>query len=77
MANEVLIADNGYVYTNGETYGESIYLSALDSPANWWQIPVDEIPEATEETEEIDEDAVYAEVARILLGLAPSEAVIK
>lgn len=73
MANEVLIADDGYVYTNGETYGESIYLSVLDSPANWWQIPVDEIPEATEETEEIDEDSVYAEVARILLGEAVIE----
>ena len=79
MANElrILTADDGYVYTNGETYGGIIYLGNLDSPANWWQIPEDEVPEETpqespadseENPSELDEDTLtYAEVARILL----------
>lgn len=46
-----LVADAGYVYTNGETSGATVYLGKADSPENWWMIP--EIKaEATTETEE-------------------------
>lgn len=40
-----LEADEGMTLTNGETYSKKVYLSALDSPANWYEIPDAEVPE--------------------------------
>ena len=33
-----LTATEGYVLTNGETYGEEIYLGKNDCPDNWHEI---------------------------------------
>ena len=35
----------GYALTNGETYSLMVYLGANDSPENWWEIPIEEVPE--------------------------------
>lgn len=37
-----LTAANGYVLTNGEAYGEEIYLGKNDKPENWHEITVAE-----------------------------------
>ena len=37
--------DEGYTLTNGDTYSKLVYLSALDSPENWHEIPDSEVPE--------------------------------
>ena len=33
-----LIAAEGFILTNGESYGREVYLGALDSPYNWYEI---------------------------------------
>ena len=33
-----LIASEGYVLTNGEVYGQEVYLGIYDSPENWHEI---------------------------------------
>ena len=40
-----LVADEGMVLTNGETYSTVVYLGINDSPENWHEIPETEIPE--------------------------------
>ena len=44
----VLIASEGMVLTNGETYSTKVYLGIYDSPENWHEIPEDEVPEQVE-----------------------------
>ncbi len=34
-----LHAKEGYVYTNGDLYAKDVYLSDLDSPKNWKEVP--------------------------------------
>ena len=34
----VLIASDGYIYTNGETYAYTIRLGVNDSADNWYEI---------------------------------------
>ncbi len=55
MQNNVLIAREGYIYTNGETFGYTIRLGANDSADNWH-----EVPEA--EYEAIQKDILESEV---------------
>lgn len=33
-----LTASEGYVLTNGEAYGQEVYLGIYDSPENWHEI---------------------------------------
>ena len=40
------------VLTNGETYSYKVYLGVNDSPENWREVPVAEIPEVEPEPEE-------------------------
>lgn len=40
-----LIANEGYVLTNGETYSRLVYLGTQDSPKNWHEVPESEVPE--------------------------------
>lgn len=51
-----LTADEGYVYTNGETRGKVVYLGKNDSEANWRMIP--EEPTEAEATEADYQDAL-------------------
>ena len=67
IENNVLTAEEGYVLTNGETYGKQVFLSAYDSPNNWYEIPENEIPETEEPVEEDLEELATA--ARILLDI--------
>ena len=36
--------DKGKVLTNGETYSYKVYLGVNDSPDNWHEIPIEEMP---------------------------------
>lgn len=40
--NNVLIAKEGYIYTNGETFGYTIRLGVNDSADNWHEITKEE-----------------------------------
>ena len=45
----VLIAKEGYIYTNGETFGYTIRLGANDSADNWHEVPEAEYEEKYKE----------------------------
>ena len=40
-----ITADEGYMLTNGEIYCSSAYLGIYDSPSNWHEIPIEEVPQ--------------------------------
>lgn len=40
--DNILIAKDGYVYTNGDTFGKVIYLGINDSADNWYEITDEE-----------------------------------
>ena len=44
--NNILIAKEGYIYTNGETYAYIIRLGVNDSATNWYEITEQEYQEA-------------------------------
>lgn len=48
--DNVLIAKEGYVYTNGETFSNIIRLGKNDSADNWHEV-TDEEAQATQESE--------------------------
>ena len=49
MSERVLIVAAGMVYTNGEVYGKEIWLGVNDDPANWREVPENEMPDETDE----------------------------
>lgn len=67
IENNVLTAEEGYVLTNGETFGKQVFLGIYDSPNNWYEILENEIPETEEPIEEDLEELATA--ARILLDI--------
>ncbi len=40
-----LIADEGMILTDGDVYSTEVWLGKLDSPENWREITMDEVPE--------------------------------
>ena len=42
MNNRHIIASEGMILTNGETYGIEVWLSSNDSPNNWREITREE-----------------------------------
>lgn len=40
--DNILTAKEGYIYTNGDTFGYNVYLGIYDSPDNWWEITEEE-----------------------------------
>ena len=44
----VLTASEGMLLTNGETYSAQVYLGIHDSPENWREIPLEEMPSDNE-----------------------------
>jgi len=46
LNNEIIevIADEGMILTNRETYAHHLWLGIEDSPANWQEIPEEEAP---------------------------------
>ena len=43
-----MVATDGMILTNGETYGVEIYLGSGDSPDNWWEITIAEYEQKME-----------------------------
>ena len=50
-----IFAEKGYVLTNGDTYGSSARLGAVDKPENWHEITEAEYQEILKEQEENNE----------------------
>lgn len=40
-----LIADENMILTNGEVYSSQIWLGIYDSPSNWREVPIEEVPQ--------------------------------
>ena len=40
-----LLAEEGYFLTNGEIYCTHLFLGKYDSPSNWQEIPLEEVPQ--------------------------------
>ena len=51
-----MVATDGFVLTNGETYGKEIYLGKNDKPENWHEITEAEYEEILKAQEEIAEE---------------------
>lgn len=45
-----LIADEGFILTDGETYSTEVWLGKLDSPSNWYEVPLEEVEDNGEPT---------------------------
>ena len=45
---QMLIAGEGKMLTNGETYTSVVYLGKDENPDNWQEINADEVPVETE-----------------------------
>lgn len=39
-----LIANDGFILTNGECYSTYVILGIYDAPSNWHEIPIEEVP---------------------------------
>ena len=50
--HNVLIAKEGYIYTNGETFGYTIRLGSNDSAHNWHEITEEEYETITNKESE-------------------------
>lgn len=46
-----LMAEEGMILTNGEIYSTLVYLGKYDSPENWHEIPIEDMPPEPEEEE--------------------------
>ena len=65
----ILTADEGYVYTNGEVYGSTIYLAEGESADSFRQISREEYEaELLMENESAQNDELI-EAAKIILGV--------
>ena len=64
-----LIAAEGKVLTNGESYSTEVWLGIYDKPDNWREIEEENIPIETEEVEEQDNEEDYKTALQILLDL--------
>lgn len=45
IINNEIIADEGKILTNGETYAHHLWLGIYDSPSNWQEINEEEAPQ--------------------------------
>ncbi len=54
-----LTASEGMVLTNGETFGEEIYLGCNDSVDNWREITDVEYEEIMKEREDVENENIY------------------
>ena len=41
-----LIADEGMIQTDGETYSTEVWLCKIDSPDNWREVPESDVTDA-------------------------------
>lgn len=54
MNRKVIQANEGYILTNGATYGSTVYLGEQDSPDNWHEITIEEYQEIMAKEEQAD-----------------------
>lgn len=57
--DNILIAKEGYIYTNGETFGYTVHLGVHDSADNHWEITEEEyqaLKELEENTDRVTEE---------------------
>jgi len=40
-----IMASEGFILTNGEVYTTEIWLGKFDTPSNWHEIPIEEVPQ--------------------------------
>lgn len=72
--HNVLIAKDGYVYTNGETFSSVIRLGINDGADNWYEITEEEAKKLqntefkTPTEEEVTETSNYEKIIDILSG---------
>lgn len=53
--NNILIAEKGFVLTNGQTFGNSVELGRADKAENWHEITEEEYQKILKEQEAQDE----------------------
>ena len=60
--DNILIAKDGFVYSNGETYSNVIRLGVNDSADNWHEVPEEEVQIVEEPQDETatEEDYINA-----------------
>lgn len=51
-----ITASNGMILTNGEAYGEEVYLGINDTPDNWYEIPQEEYERIMAEQKDMEEN---------------------
>ena len=56
MNRLMMVATEGMILTNGETYGREVYLGSGDSPENWYEITEAEYEKIIEEAEKHEEN---------------------
>lgn len=61
MARVKLIASDGMILTNGETYGREVFLGTGDSADNWWEITEEEFNSKTAQEAEPGTEATVAD----------------
>lgn len=44
-----LIADENMILTDGETYTTEAWLAKIDSPSNWHEVSIEEVPPENEQ----------------------------
>ena len=54
-----MVATDGMVLTNGETYGREVFICTGDSPDNWYEITVAAYEKILAEQEENYEENLY------------------
>ena len=59
MDDKVLIAKDGFVYSNGETYSNVIRLGVNDSADNWHEVPEEEVQVMEEPQDDAATDEDY------------------
>ena len=64
-----LIAAEGKVLTNGESYSTEVWLGIYDKPDNWREIEEEDIPIESDEVEEQNNEEDYKTALQILLDL--------
>ena len=56
IEGNILTADEGKILTNGDVYSIQVYLGIYDSPENWREVDIEEVPQFPD-----DEDKPYEE----------------
>ena len=59
MSRVKLVATEGMIYTNGESYGRTVFLGTGDSPDNWREITEQEAAHKMEQEEMRYEKDLY------------------